>query len=658
MSPSPPVPVQVPATAPDSAAAQLYMAEAAQHTEQAHALFAALEAVPPGAPAAVVIEAMEALGIALDAGMNRAGLLRAVSPDERVRELASQTEQALAKIGTNLGLSRPTFAALQQLPHQSEPKAQRLIDHGLRDLRRAGVDRPPAVQQEIRALHEELVGIGQAFEKNIREDVRRIRLPNAQALAGLPADYVANHPPGADGQIEISTDYPDYIPFMSYADDDAARRQLFVAFRQRGYPKNEAVLHSMLKKRHQLANRLGYTDWASYVTEDKMIRSKQAAQAFVDRVHGLTTERAQRDLEELRAELQRLQPAAAADSLQVQDWQKTYLEERVKRQRYSYDAQKARQFFPFGRVQQGLFDVVSEMFSVSIRPIDVPVWHPSVKGFALIEGRDAPPDAPPIGKFYLDLHPRPDKYKHAAAFPLVSGVKGRQLPVAALVCNFPEGDTALLEHNDVQTFFHEFGHLLHHLFAGQQTYVAHSGIRTEWDFVEAPSQMLEEWTYDAATLSRFAKKSDGTPIDPALIEAMRKARDFGKGIWAQQQMFYAALSLHLHAGDPHTRTTDEVAQQMQARYAAFPYVPETHFQLSFGHLEGYSAIYYTYMWSLVIAKDLFSKFAAAGLLHPPTAAAYRRCVLAPGGSENAADLVQNFLGRPTSFDAFAAWLRE
>jgi thimet oligopeptidase len=258
-----------------------------------------------------------------------------------------------------------------------------------------------------------------------------------------------------------------------------------------------------------------------------------------------------------------------------------------------------------------------------------------------------------LGRIYLDLHPRAGKFKHAAQFDLVPGILGRQLPEGVLACNFPRG---LMEHSDVVTLFHEFGHLVHHVLGGSQRIARFSGVATEWDFVEAPSQMLEEWAWDADVLRTFATDADGEPIPADLVERMRAAKDFGKAYLARTQMFYAALSYRLHVDRPADSTA--AVRELQARYDLFAYLPDTHFQASFGHLEGYTSAYYTYMWSLVIAKDMFSAFDPKDLFAPEIARRYRDEVLARGGSADAADLVANFLGRPYSFDSFAAWLAE
>jgi thimet oligopeptidase len=212
-------------------------------------------------------------------------------------------------------------------------------------------------------------------------------------------------------------------------------------------------------------------------------------------------------------------------------------------------------------------------------------------------------------------------------------------------------------HTDLETLFHEWGHLLHHVFGGHTRWAGISGITMEWDFVEAPSQMLEEWTWAPETLRTFARHHEtGEPIPVDLVRRMKAASEFGKGLYVRQQMFYAALSLGLHTRSPEGLDTSAVVAELQGQYTPFAFVPGTFFETSFTHLDGYSALYYTYMWSLVIAKDMFTTFSGNGLLDEETAARYRRAVLEPGSSKPAADLVADFLGRPYSFAAYEAWL--
>jgi thimet oligopeptidase len=241
----------------------------------------------------------------------------------------------------------------------------------------------------------------------------------------------------------------------------------------------------------------------------------------------------------------------------------------------------------------------------------------------------------------------------------VNGQAGRRLPEGVLVCNFPRPGVApaLLDLSEVRTLLHEFGHLLHHVLGGHTRWGAHAGVATEWDFVEAPSQLLEEWTRDPGVLRGFARHVEtGEPIPADLVHRLVAAEEFGKGLSVRQQMFYAAVSLELHRRDPEGLDTTALVAALAGRYTPFPHVDGTYFHESFGHLDGYSALYYTYMWSLVIAKDLFSAFEGAGLLDAAMASRYRRAVLEPGGSAPAGDLVRRFLGRDASFAAFEGWL--
>jgi thimet oligopeptidase len=323
----------------------------------------------------------------------------------------------------------------------------------------------------------------------------------------------------------------------------------------------------------------------------------------------------------------------------------SYYSELVRREQFDLDAQEVRRYFDFARVRAGLLDITGRLFDIEYREVDAPAWHPDVTAYDVVQGDEL------RGRIYLDLHPRDGKFKHAAQFDLVGGITGRQVPEGVLVCNFPRG---LMEHQHVVTLFHEFGHLVHHVLAGRQTWARFSGVATEWDFVEAPSQMLEEWAWDAKILQTFALDADGTPIPTGLVDRMRAAKDFGKGMFVRTQIFYTAVSYFLHRDRPEDH--NEAVREAQARYDLLDHIEGTHFQAAFGHLSGYTSAYYTYLWSLVIAKDLFSAFDPADLFDPTVAHRYRDRILAPGGSKDAADLVADFLGRPFAFDAFAAWL--
>lgn len=577
-----------------------------------------------------------------------------VHPDAAMRSVCDEIEREIAALSTDVSLDRALYDTLVAI----EPVAldgddtRRVLERALRDFRRSGVDRDAPTRERIRALNEELVRLGQDFERNIIELGRSFRIEDGtHGLAGLPEDFRRAHAPAADGSITLSTDPQDRIPFLSYAENGALRRDYLRAHLSRAVPENLAVLRTLLERRAELAALLGYASWADYVTEDKMARSAAQVRGFLDQVVAIARPLAFEEVDELLEEKRRLEPGA--DS--VCEWDRLFLVERLKRSRHAFDSQAVREYFPYARVRDGVLAVTAELYDLQfVARTQAPRWHPSVEVYELLE-RGAP-----IARVYLDMHPRAGKYKHAAMFDLVVGTDGGALPSACLVCNFPEpsaGDPGLMLHDQVTTFFHEFGHLMHHLLAGRQRWRALAGISTEWDFVEVPSQLYEEWAWDPRVLARFARHVEtGAPIPADLVERMRRADECGKATHVLVQMFYARLALDYHASAPDARELGERLVALKRELLPFAHLEGTHFEASFGHLHGYSAMYYTYMWSLVIAKDVLSRF-GADLMDLGIARRWRDEVLAPGGSRDAADLVRAFLGRESRFDALERWLR-
>ncbi len=596
----------------------------------------------PPADGEATVRLWNEVNLALANAFAVSSLLAQTHPDVGVRSLAEKGEQEAHRLRTELGLDRELYDVLAGVdPSGLDKAASRVLERSLRDFRRVGVDRDDSVRERIRKLSERETELSQAFSKNIRDDVRTVALVPAQ-LAGLPADYVAAHPAGEDRKVVVSTDYPDYVPFMTFARDRSARAELLNAFLNRAWPQNDPVLVELLQLRAEHAELLGYADWPSYDAEIKMIGRGAAIPEFIDKITAAADESARRDYDILLARLRRDHP----DATTVDSTDKAYFSELIRRENFDVDAQRVREYFDFAKVRDGLLDVTGRLFGLVYTPVDdAPRWHEDVAVY------DVAADGERLGRIYLDLHPREGKYKHAAQFDLAPGIAGRQLAEGVLVCNFPRG---LMEHDDVVTLFHEFGHLVHHVLAGRHEWARFSGVATEWDFVEAPSQMLEEWAWDAGILRSFATNAGGEPIPVELVERMRAAHEFGKGFQARTQMFYAALSYHIHHDVP--SDTTQLVKSLQATYDVFSYVPDTHFQASFGHLEGYTSAYYTYMWSLVIAKDLFSAFDEDDLFAADVAHRYRDRILAAGGSKDAADLVEDFLGRPYDFGAFETWL--
>ena len=581
------------------------------------------------------------VNIALSNAFAAASLFSNVHPEEAVRDRGERAEQEANKLLTEISLDRELFEVLDGVDAaELDDAARRVLSLALRDFRRAGVDQDESVRARIRELSERETEVGQKFSKNIRDDVRSIRVEPSR-LEGLPADFVEAHQPGDDGLVTITTEYPDYVPFMTFGRDREARAQLLHEFRNRAWPQNDAVLKELLELRDEHARLLGYTDWPSYDAEVKMIGKGSAIPEFIDRIADAADGPGRRDMAVLLARLQQDHPEVE----RVDGTDASYYAEVVSRENFDVDAQEVRTYFDFTKVRAGLLAVTGRLFGIEYVEVEAPTWHEDVASYDVVR------DGERLGRIHLDLHPRTGKYGHAAQFDLVPGIRGRQLAEGVLVCNFSR---SLMEHDHVVTLFHEFGHLVHHVLAGGHDWARFSGVATEWDFVEAPSQMLEEWAWDADVLRTFATDADGRPIPAELVAKMRAAQEFGKGYYARTQMFYAATSYHLHHDVPEDLTTK--MRELQAKYDLFGYVPDTHFHSSFGHLHGYGSGYYTYMWSLVIAKDLFSAFDSDDLFGAEVAHRYRDRILAAGGSKDAADLVADFLGRPYNFEAFEAWL--
>ncbi|WP_395690279.1 M3 family metallopeptidase [Nocardioides sp.] len=631
-----------PLALPDAEVAQDWVeARARDGLAAAAAVVAVLREEPPAATLDL-LRAWDEVARQLSNVAAVASLLANVHPLEPVRTACEAAEQQVDRFVTELRQDRRLYEVFAGAdPVGLDPVAARLLDKTLEDFRRAGVDRDDQTRARLAAINERLTAVGQEIGRTIRDDVRTVRVP-PERLAGMPQDWLDARAADDDGLVTVTTDYPDAVPARMFAHDADVRRRVTVAFLERGWPANDALLHELFELRAELATLVGYPDWASYDADVKMIGDGPAIPAFIDRIAEAAAAPMARDLELLLERYRRDVPDAAA----IDTADSLYYEELVRQERHDVDAQQVRAYFDFERVRQGLLDVTGRLFGLSYEPVpDAAVWHEDVTAYDVVR------DGARIGRIYLDLHPREGKYKHAAQFTLADGLAGRQLAEGVLVCNFSRG---LMEHDHVVTLFHEFGHLVHHVLAGGGEWTRFSGVATEWDFVEAPSQMLEEWAWDAEVLQTFAVSADGTPIPADLVERMRAADDFGKGYHARTQMFYAAMSYWFHTDRPADLT--DAMRTLQARYSPFPYIEGTHMFASFGHLAGYSSAYYTYMWSLVIAKDLFSAFDPDDLFEPAVAGRYRDRVLAPGGSRDAADLVADFLGRPYTFDAYAAWL--
>jgi Zn-dependent oligopeptidase len=583
-----------------------------------------------------------------------ASLVESVHPESAFRDRATEMVRKVSAVQTALSLNREVYQALAGLDvSKADAPTRYYVKRQLLEFQLAGVDKDDATRTQLKKLNDELTDEQSMFERNISDDQKKVEVTDSKELDGLPQDYIDRHKPGADGKIYVTTNYPDALPALKFSKSDDFRRRLFLAFNTRAYPKNKEVLESMMKTRYQIASLLGYSSWADYNAADKMIKSGSNIADFVQKVDGAARPIAQRELAMLLAEKHKTNP----DAKEIGDYENGYLSELVRRSQFNFDSQLVRPYLPFNEVRQGILDTAATLFHVTFsREENVPAWDPAVETWDVMDAGKM------VGRFYLDMHPRPGKFTHAEMSPVLDGIRGKQLPEAILICNFPKPtaeDPGLMEYGDVVTFFHEFGHLVHWILGGQQQWAGISGITMEGDFVEAPSQMLEEWMHSPQVLASFAKQhKTGEPIPAELVARMNRASAFGRGLSISQQDEYTAISYDIYKAKPDVIDPDEVTLSDEHRYTPFTPLPETHMYAAFGHLAGYSSAYYTYLWDKVIAEDFFGQFDHGNLLAGATPMRYRRTVLEPGGSVSANDLVHNFLGREQNMNAFQKWMGE
>lgn len=373
--------------------------------------------------------------------------------------------------------------------------------------------------------------------------------------------------------------------------------------------------------------------------DDKMIGSPKNADAFLTKVGLALSSPVEKELAVLLKRLQKIDPSAT----EVNAWQAGYLMNLIRQEDYALDSKEVREYFQYEKVRDGILQLTEDLFNVKIRKWDTTAWHEDVEAYEIVENGQI------IGRFYMDNHPGDNKYKHAAHWGLRSGIKDKQIALSGLAQNFPKG---LMEHGQVETFLHEFGHLIHNIFSGNQEWFSITGMSMERDFVEAPSQMLEEWIWDYDTLKNFASNSEGQVIPKALVDKMVKARDFGIATGTATQIYYANLSLNYYNRVPSSFELDPMMVNLVKTFSPYPHMDGTHFYAAFGHLNGYSSNYYTYQWSLAIATDLFSRFKQEGKRNSDVSNDYRQKVLGAAGSKPAEDFVEDFLGRPFSPDAY------
>jgi thimet oligopeptidase len=621
------------------------------------ASLAKLYAVPAGKRTfANTALALDYLSGRLDQVGGGISILFNASPDSAIRNQAGRSLAVLGKYGNELGADEKLYQALKTYSQTAEAKAltgarKKFVTETIEDFERNGFALTPEKRQELQKINDRLSDLSLAFGNNIAAYKDYLLVSEAD-MAGVPEDYKKARP--KEGELyRIGLDGPAYSTFMKYAKSDEMRRQLFVKYNNRAADKNLDVLQQVLAERQKKAKLLGYSSYAAYQTSNRMAKTPQTVWDFEQKLVERVKQKTAQDMQELLAMKRSTTGDAAATTLAP--WEASYYNQLLMKNKYQLDAEQVKEYFELNHVMDGLFQTTQHLFGLKFNEVKGPsVWHNDARMFEVQR------DGKVVGRFYLDLYPRDNKYTHAACFGIVSGratPQGYQIPTAALLCNFnaPTADKpALLSHAQVETFFHEFGHVMHNLLTTTEL-ASQAGTSVKRDFVEAPSQILENWAWNYDALKTFAKHyKTGETLPKALYDKMWAARNVGSGIAASAQIFYGTLDMTLHDKfDPSgTETTTDVLKRVQNQLMPYPYIDGTHMQAAFGHLTGYGAGYYGYMWSKVYAEDMFSIFEKNGVMDQKTGLRYRDIILAQGGSKEELDLVKTFLGREPNQEAF------
>jgi thimet oligopeptidase len=589
----------------------------------------------------------------LDNASNFARLMEAAHPDASFRDRASAMLSKVNAVVTSLSLNRDVYQALAKLDlSQADAETRYYMQRRLLMSRLAGVEKDEGSRARLQKLQEELTQAKSEFNRNISDDQTTVSADPSE-LDGLPQDLIDAHKPGLDGKVRISTNFLQALPVMTFAKSDSLRRRVWEGTANHAYPKNRDVLLKLLKIRFEIALMLGYSSWADYNAAAKMVMSGRRIAQFLDELNMQVRPVADREYSMLLAEKRKTDPSAKA----LRDYELFYLVDHVKRSQYSFDTTALRPYLGFAQVKQGMLDTAARFFHVSFRQeLNEPSWDPTVEIWDVIDNGRI------IGRIYLDMFAREGK-DAGQTLPLADGVRGRQLPEVAILlnCTRPTAtDPAFVDFDDVSNlFFHEFGHAMHRILSGQLRWAGTNTRNMESDFIEMPSQFVENWPLNMAILSSFAHKNDtGEPVPAELVSRMNKSATFGRGIVSVATIAAAAISYDLHKENPQNIDVDALCERDFQRYLHVEQLSGIHPYATFIHLADYSSDYYTYLWDQVIVEDFHEQFGPKDPFAADVASRYRRIVLEPGASMSANDLVKNFLGRPQQLTAFQHWVSE
>jgi len=584
-----------------------------------------------------------------DLGM-KLGLISQTYTSDSTRNAANDGSQALADFQTTLILNESLYKTLKSYAAGSmnllKPNQQKYVKDQLRIFENNGMKLDSNGRKQLQAISDRLTMLGLEFDKNIAAS-RDSLIFSEPALEGVP-DGQKKKWKRANGQYVIYINTPNATDIARYAVPDETRKQMLIRYNNRAYPQNIKVLDSLLYYRQQYAQKLGYKSYAAYALTDKMAGLPQAVWNFENNLVEKLAPHVTTDLASIRAIKHQMHPELPDT---IFTWDVQYYKKQLLDSKYQLNTDEVKEYFEMNQTITGMFEVYHQLLGISIKETSgLPIWYSKVRSFEMYVGNKK------VGNFYFDLYPRQDKYTHFACFGISAANGGNEiLPVAALICNFPEaatGSPTLLDHNDVITLFHEFGHLVHAMVVRSDLASQPSTLKP--DFVEAPSQFLENFCWEYASLKIFAKNyKTGAVLPEALFNKMKATEHVLDANYYTQQLYYGMIDFTFEDKYDSIRGMDlnAVAKNLY-RITQIPFTEGTHMIAAFGHLNGYGANYYGYLWSRVFAQDIFSVFQKNGVMDSKTGERYRKEILEVAGSRQEMDMLRNFLKREPNSDAF------
>ncbi|TSH73903.1 Zn-dependent oligopeptidase [Acinetobacter sp. RF15A] len=571
------------------------------------------------------------------------GLYSNIDPDPALRQAADDCELKSDQYLTVLYQRPQLYVQFKKLTAIDEIDQKYLKDI-LEQFEKNGIQLSADKQKRLKEIMDESTRLSQDFSKNVRDNQDKVEF-NPEEMKGLPDSYMAGLKTNTRGNYELGFDYPEYQPFMELADSDAARKRYQTAYSRRGTEQNLKLMKRAIDLRYEQAQLFGKDSYAHFALAYRMAKTPEAVNAFLEEVHAKVAPLEKQEIEELRrfkAESLKI----PVETAKIERWSQLYWNEKLRQAKYQIDQEKLRDYFPTEAAQKWLFALSSELYGIQFKPVKVKAWHDEVEYYAVHDTASGEF----LGGLYLDKYPRKGKYGHAAVWGVYGGSRlNERRPISVLVTNFNRKG---LNSNELETFVHEMGHALHGLLS-KTRYSEQSGTSVERDFVEAPSQMYEEWARRFETLSKVADYCEPAcpRIDAAMAERLKSVKNYGRGAHYARQTLYAQYDMAVHGQNALSLDPLKLWQEMESQ-TALGYVSGQQFPGQFGHLMGgYQAGYYSYMWSQVLALDMLSAF-GEHLMNPKVGARYRTTVLAQGGQKPGEQMVKDFLGREPDSQAF------